>query len=457
MRRAIPRRLLAVAVLLTIAFAAADGANAPETVPVTRLDDVPYVSASDVAHLLSATRFWRSDLRRLSLRAGAHQVQVVVDNPYVLVDDRTVRLDSPVRSLRGEVQLPVSLLDSLPRDSSFARLVYDRRREGVTSVPAGVVSTPRVTTVAGVERWTFPLERCKEITVVGRARGHFRVRFDGYFAGSLPDSPGPSAATRSVRALEVTSGSVLEFALDPDVEGFRLDVREDRAVLEFPRSGEGLEHFAPEGPRGPRSIKIVVIDPGHGGSDAGASAAGRVEKELTLALARVLKPEIERRLRARALLTRDSDVNVSQESRAEMANRVRADVVLSIHFDRGAPGASRGVSAWCAPAVLADEPRSRTAQSSLEVLDWRDAGLRHAVPSRSLADALLSSLDVRGFGPARLYERLPYPLLGVNAPGVLVECGVLPVNGAGSPLDADALESVARAIADGLATWQRND
>ncbi len=466
------RRAPRLAAFALAAFALAAGATrvrgagatrvrgaAPETAPVTQLDGVPYVSGRDFAHLIGATRYWRADLRRLSLRAGVHQIQVVVDDPFVLLDDRTIRLDHPVRSLRGEVQLPVALADSLPRDTTLARLVYDPRRAWVASAPAGgVVGAPKRALTGAGERWTFPFERCRGATVVGRGRTHFRVRFDGYFAGALPDSLDPDGAVLAVRALDAASGSVLEFALDPEVRGYRLNASASGATLEFAReAGAGLEPFAPEGEPGPRRLRVVVLDPGHGGDDPGAGDGGLIEKDVTLAVARALRPELERRLGARVVLTRDADVALPQEKRAEAANRAGADLVLSLHADGSPLAAARGVSAWCAPAVWAEESSRAALRPAVEVLAWRDAGLRHAVPSRALAEALLGALDLHGYGPTRVHESLPYPLLGVNAPGVLLECGMLTSAADRARFEPAALGAFVSAIAEGVEAWRRNE
>ncbi len=59
-------------------------------------------------------------------------------------------------------------------------------------------------------------------------------------------------------------------------------------------------------------------------------------------------------------------------------------------------------------------------------------------------------------GPTRLRERLPYPLLGVNAPGMLLECATLTAPADRARLGADGLDAMARAIVDGLEAYQRN-
>ena len=80
-------------------------------------------------------------------------------------------------------------------------------------------------------------------------------------------------------------------------------------------------------------VRRVVIDPGHGGNDPGAiGRTGVTEKSLTLQLSRALAA----RLRAagyEVLLTREDDSTVSLEERTAFANRVDADLFVSIHIN----------------------------------------------------------------------------------------------------------------------------
>jgi N-acetylmuramoyl-L-alanine amidase len=261
----------------------------------------------------------------------------------------------------------------------------------------------------------------------------------------------------------VVGGSAFECHVAREAVGFRLvpDLR-GRLAVEFSRQpASNLEPFAAEGPIGPRPIKVVVLDPGHGGSDPGVIAGGAVEKDLALALARLLKGELERRMSARVILTRPNDRDLGADERAEIANRSHADLVISLHFDGYPAPRARGATAWCPPATLAGPDgatASGTARSQVTMLPWRDVALRHAVESRALAEAILAALELHGQGPIRLRERLPLPLLGVNAPGLVLECAALT-----TPADRDrvrqesGLRDLAATIAEGVLTWQRNE
>src|SRR3954468_4009228 len=78
-------------------------------------------------------------------------------------------------------------------------------------------------------------------------------------------------------------------------------------------------------------VRVIMIDPGHGGIDAGASTTGALEKDITLAIARKLRTTLQSRLGATVLLTRDSDVALTNEARAAVANNNRADLFISLH------------------------------------------------------------------------------------------------------------------------------
>jgi len=463
-RGALRRSFAAVlAVLALAALAPRAEADAVETVPVTRIEGVPHLSANELARLLDAAKFWRADVRKLVLRAGSHQLVLTVDNPFVVADDRTLRLDTPVRSVRGEILVPVDLLESLPRDSALARLVYDPKRGRVVVLPAGgTVGTPRVTVSESGTRITFPADGVAGATIANRSRKHFRVRLDGFFTGEIPEDLPPEGAIRGLRSIPSATGSAFELEIGPEVESFRVvrEAREKTVVIELStRSGWGFEPFAPEGPAGRRGLRVVAIDPGHGGDDPGVTVEGAIEKDLTLALARQLKGEIERRLPVRVVLTRDRDVALSVAQRVEKANRARADLVISLHFD-GFPGPeARGATVYCPPATFgAKGGEPRPGARPIAVLPWSEVATRHAVQARALGDAVVGMMELRGLGPTRMRELLAINLFGVNAPGIVLECATLT-----SPDDRTRLArprgiaELAAGIAEGIVAYQRND
>ena len=116
----------------------------------------------------------------------------------------------------------------------------------------------------------------------------------------------------------------------------------------------------------------LLLDPGHGGATAagassanrGRSAAGLLEKDLTLDLARRIRDRLTQE--HVVILTRDSDVNLTLAARADVAKRLGADVFVSLHFSGQDPAVDRTdavVSTAASPASrrLAESLRARIA------------------------------------------------------------------------------------------------
>lgn len=114
-----------------------------------------------------------------------------------------------------------------------------------------------------------------------------------------------------------------------------------------------------------RGRPIVVIDPGHGGRDPGAtSVSGQVsEKDLTLALARELRDELVKRGRVRVAMTRDGDSYLTLEERAAVARRLNAAMFVSLHMDSAPNPLARGATVYSLSDVASDGEAARLAAS----------------------------------------------------------------------------------------------
>jgi N-acetylmuramoyl-L-alanine amidase len=113
---------------------------------------------------------------------------------------------------------------------------------------------------------------------------------------------------------------------------------------------------------GDRRLVTIAIDPGHGGEDPGAIGhRGTREKDITLAIARLLAAHIESLPDHRVLLTRDADYFVSLGARVEKARRVQADLFVSVHADAWIKSEARGAS------VFALSERGATSSAAAEL------------------------------------------------------------------------------------------
>lgn len=102
-------------------------------------------------------------------------------------------------------------------------------------------------------------------------------------------------------------------------------------------------------PARPTGRPTIMLDPGHGGVDPGAiGVSGTHEKEITLAMAREIRRQLEQSGRYRVAMTRDDDVFVRLRDRIALARQQTADLFISIHADSMGSGnvATRGASIY---------------------------------------------------------------------------------------------------------------
>lgn len=80
---------------------------------------------------------------------------------------------------------------------------------------------------------------------------------------------------------------------------------------------------------------IIVLDPGHGGKDSGATRGSVYEKNLNFKVAKYCKAELEQYQGVKVYLTRTGDTYLSLAQRAKIAKNYNADILISIHQNAG--------------------------------------------------------------------------------------------------------------------------
>ncbi len=229
----------------------------------------------------------------------------------------------------------------------------------------------------------------------------------------------------------------------------------------------------------PLAVRRVVLDPGHGGGSPGTrTSQGLEEKELTLDIAqrvrKLLVPDFE------IVLTRDGDDEVSLRERAELANRAKADVFVSIHVNWISTRDTRGVETYYVGPT--DDPflnqlaaaENRGSGYSLadlrQLLDRIYAGVRQD-NSRRLAEVVQRSLH-RSLGKVnpqlgdRGVKSAPFiVLLTTEMPAILAEVSCLSNEEEARLLTkplyrqyiAEALAQGVRSYADSVAAPERKE
>jgi N-acetylmuramoyl-L-alanine amidase len=193
-------------------------------------------------------------------------------------------------------------------------------------------------------------------------------------------------------------------------------------------------------------MSVVVIDPAHGGADAGARGAGGIiEKDIVLPLARALRARLEGQ-GLQAVLTRQADVNPSYDERAALANSFRGAIFVSLHA--GSTGTTATARTYYFPAETDEKAEIRPG-----VLFWDRAQLPFVPQSRRLAELVQVQIGQHLRGSVEVPEAAAVrPLRNVAAPAIAVELASVAVTDR-KPLDS-AVAPLADAIVRGVLAFK---
>jgi len=199
-------------------------------------------------------------------------------------------------------------------------------------------------------------------------------------------------------------------------------------------------------------IGKIVIDPGHGGHDTGTIGPnGLLEKDLVLDVAKRLGRQLETRLGAEVIYTRQDDTFIPLETRTAIANRERADLFISIHANSSHDSDARGVETYylnfTSSADALEVAARENAVSEKSIHELQDLVKKIALKEKieeshefasDVQDSLYSGLSLRNSGVRnRGVKKAPFiVLIGANMPSILAEISFV-----SNPTDERKLET----------------
>ena len=189
-------------------------------------------------------------------------------------------------------------------------------------------------------------------------------------------------------------------------------------------------------------INSIVIDPGHGGVDPGAVGRnGLYEKDVNLAVSRMLRQYVEDSLKIKVILTRNRDLYLSLKERTNMANRNAADLFVSIHCNATAKGVNRsGFETYFLSEAKTNEERAVAAlenaalkfdkveipNDDISFIFYDLAQSAFLDESNQFAENIQASAERNLKIPSRGVKQAGfYVLHGAFMPAVLVECAFI--------------------------------
>jgi N-acetylmuramoyl-L-alanine amidase len=132
----------------------------------------------------------------------------------------------------------------------------------------------------------------------------------------------------------------------------------------------------------------IVIDPGHGGIDGGASVkGGTIEKNITLEFAKQLAAYLQKDTSLKVYLTRYDDRFIALDERVNIARKLNANLFLSLHADSIDDKSLRGATVY----TLSDKASDALSQSIAEKENLSDSKGGLAIPAddKAVVDILM--------------------------------------------------------------------
>jgi len=199
----------------------------------------------------------------------------------------------------------------------------------------------------------------------------------------------------------------------------------------------------------PRKVRTIALAAGHGGKDPGYQLNSRQEKTYTLLMAKVLKETLEA-AGFKVVMTRSKDVFVDLDEQADIANRARADLFITVHYNAALDVSPKGVETYCLTpeGAISTNGGAASPRASGNKNDSLNMLLAYQVHK-----SLLRNTDFEDRGLRRAGFLV---LRNIKMPGVYIEGGFL-----SNPYDAEKIvhpvkrRKVAQAITDGVLAYKR--
>ena len=441
--------------------------NSKLVVKAEVLNRVTYLPIKQVIEFMGIPYTDALALETLTIRSGNSRLLMTKNSALVSYNDQILLLPSPILREDARWLAPIEFLTI-----GLTRLTGTefRYRAGAPRIYAENVDAPELEmnaqTLGPITRLTL---RCsvplnvelkrddqRAILAIDRSVDPFRERLDHR-----------DRMVRSVVFDDSDGNAKIVLDTTRDVTDMRLTAADNNRVyfLDLFTKREPVTEAVPPPalPAAPaarpdvipaeRKVRVVVIDPGHGGMDTGAKSAAIAEKDFTLALARKLRSALQTRLGTTVLLTRDSDVALDNEARSAVANNNQANLFISVHAGYSTNKTDAGSSVFVMKENFGEgfTTASATGRDQL-FLPWYLGYRIHQQASVSAANFLQEALSKAIPGSKFPVRTAPLAVLSsATMPSLLLEMGNLnnPMN-AQTLTDAGFQSRLAATIADAV-------
>ena len=322
----------------------------PPVDPVIR-EERTLVPARAIFEAMGGQVSWNGDIGEVIVTLDRNEVRLLIGKKDTYVNDQRKTLDVPAAIIDGSTMIPIRFV----AESIGAKVDWDNDSRTIR-----IESPPEPTNIKIGHIRVVELDQGVQVVISGDQRIHdfknFVLQNPNRFVIDIPSAElfdSLSAAlpmqSRKIDGVEGIFSQVRFAQFEPEVVRVVLDLEQEHLgsvslsedqkslLVNFDRKKptRDAEFYGLPKLDWKASLKHVVIDPGHGGSDTGAigyqnGKAVLYEKNLNLDIAQRLTQYLSA-AGVRTTMLRDSDTSILLADRPHMANLMRADLLVGIH------------------------------------------------------------------------------------------------------------------------------
>jgi len=337
------------------------GKSEPVRIPSIESDSQRLVALVPLLENLSFQYSWDRFTNRLTCTRKNQKIVFIQDSRFITVNSVVYQLPGETVRIGAALYLPQSalgLISSLTIGFTIDDNLQNKKDAHPKDVTPVVVASSKYSIASAV------LEKKQNGTLLTLVLSDSLLFDCTYFYPNLTiNFLGGTVNTTTIRqkerigladsmfALQYKKSAQVSIILNREIEDPLVDYIQDTKTLLVamrPKKTKPKPHAVSESIATSSSgsdlstiLKTIVLDPGHGGKDPGASGiSGVKEKDVVLAISLKVRDLLKKNSKLKVLCTRDKDVFIPLSDRTKFANDNKADFFISIHAD-AVPGTAK--------------------------------------------------------------------------------------------------------------------
>lgn len=452
-----------------------------------------YFYLKKIADIFKFKTTWDSANKKYSIKINGKVITLSSDSNRVIIQGKKENLSIPAKNINGNVIVPADFVIKILAKATDSKItLIEKSPAAITSKSAKKITDLRCRSYPKYTRVVIELSQEIDYRIMRNKLDEITVIFSGItipaninipkIDDSLIKSVSLKKDKKDIKVhvnLQSPNSDMKTLNLkDPPrivLDLFKAPTKDEtvKVIEKQPYLTQKVDYPKKDAITG-SNLKLVVIDPGHGGHDPGARGpSGLEEKDVVLDVAKRLGKLFGIYTNVRVIYTREDDNFIPLKERAAIANRIKADLFVSIHANAAyrpdAYGAetfflnseasdneARAIAAF-ENGVITLEQGNKEQEDVLKTTLWDLAQSEFLEESQALAEIIQDELEVKLRINNRGIKQAPFYVLGgATMPAILVEIGFI-----SNPLEEKRLrdeyyrESIAEALYFGLMNYKK--